>query len=328
MPVANALVKVAGRSAARLLGRQKRSAARAFTKALVQFGGAAAVQAQLRDSLHNLQKATGKDMEASLEWAGALSIAAAIRVTPPYAKFRPGGKLRSNTKSKLDKEVGERAIMRDLFGGKSLGFSGKSRGIITIVPNAVYYQKQLNEDGVYELWTDKRGNTWGAEQRLVTQSMENIREVHEAARSKVTGRVSVAGSRDRRIGRSVFLDRIVTTFDAADRYLGIRNEQVGKTAAGWLPGANALGVKTPRWVKRHRANGLYVKSKKKNGTVLRFRNNTPWILNTRAGQRIIPTALRAANVGIKGYVRRITNPKKPQNLNQPRSIRPRIKPPR
>lgn len=103
---------------------------------------------QFRDSVERFERETNADFDQALRFGAALSVAAAQRVTPPYDRFRPRGRI-TRTKSRKDKLVGEGAISRDIDRThKPAGAPGLPRGHETV---AVFSRRH------HESFRDKRG---------------------------------------------------------------------------------------------------------------------------------------------------------------------------
>ena len=177
-----------------------------------------------------------------------------MKMTPPFGD-RP---VKESWKTQRD--IGMAAIKLDLFGGRR-GSLGKTKrvGVFETMPKA-WLQKVIDERGedfqetVY--WHDKSGKAYGAERKLFKPSanQSEMREHHK--KYFRNGRMSAAGTKDRRIGRWVWIDKMIVPPEAADQYLKLMQSRVGNAKAGWMQAATALGVKSiPQWISRQRGTG-------------------------------------------------------------------------
>jgi hypothetical protein len=87
---------------------------------------------------------------------------------------------------------------------------------------------------------------------MINPSVEELRASHEANRNK-RGRVTTAGDRDRRIGRWVWLNVLVTKESIVAAYVKLRKKAVGQAKGGWAKAFIGLGgrMSTKGWVGKH-----------------------------------------------------------------------------
>jgi hypothetical protein len=169
------------------------------------------------------------------------------RITPP-----------NNYKGGDGKLAGENAITGDLFGGRTVdvgGFRAKSLGFFIVSDG-----KWKKRDEIVSAFTNKNGQVYGVEQRLYRPgaSVQEMRAHRDLYRSKATGRMSKAGLRTRNVGRHVFIDRMVVSQAAANRFLKQLHKRVGYMAGGWATAAQQIGRISrgfPAWIKRHGSPG-------------------------------------------------------------------------
>ena len=152
------------------------------------------------------------------------------------------------------KNNGEAAIKRDLLGGK------KRAGIFAPVSPAIEegFRFSKSSDNV-RLFAKKNGEVYGTEKRLFRPdaSASTLRSFHK--QYFVKGKMSSAGSRDRKIGRWIFLDRMFVDPSTLSDYVASVQKRVGIAKSGWASCAKQLrsvvsGSMTrgiPRWVTRH-----------------------------------------------------------------------------
>ncbi len=152
-----------------------------------------------------------------------------------------------------DRAQGENAIKQDIFGGRKVNVGGgnlvKTIGIFFIIgENANAAQ---GKDGA--AYFPRRGGGYAVEHNYwkPNATVQEMADVHNAARSRATGRVSIAGSMTKKVGRWRFVDRMTVKRSAANRYFRHIKQHVGKLKGGWAVAANALGINLPSWITRH-----------------------------------------------------------------------------
>jgi hypothetical protein len=194
-----------------------------------------------------------------------------IAITPP-GHFSDGASAIGATARK----AGERAIVGDLFGGRSTtmgGFRVQTRGIFIVSSaaesststadlieyrsqngKAIRRRRRPGEEDIASLFTDKTGRVYGVERNLwhprasLQEMLAHIRKY----RNPATGQISKAGLRDRVVGRHVFIDRMVIGSAAKQNLLRHLYGHVGWLSAGWARAAAALRVTgVPAWITRH-----------------------------------------------------------------------------
>ena len=212
----------------------------------------------------------------------------------------------ADDKAKL---TGEKAITRDLVGGRSSSavHSRRRVGIFGIIGAA------MQEAGGYawyktgenvRLFVGKDGYAYGTEKSYFRPdaSMTDMRSFHK--KFFVNGKMSSAGSRDKTIGRWKFLDKMFVSEATMNAYKETVLKKVGIAKAGWASCAlklkkvnkGSLTAGFPKWVTRHTGdfdNGRVqdMTADRKNPRV-EVTNKTPWASN------VIPVSeeLRAKSV--------------------------------
>jgi len=196
----------------------------------------------------------------------------------------------ADDKAKL---TGEKAITRDLVGGRSSSavHSRRRAGIFGIIGAA------MQEAGGYawyktgenvRLFVGKDGYAYGTEKSYFRPdaSMTDMRSFHK--KFFVNGKMSSAGSRDKTIGRWKFLDKMFVSEATMNAYKETVLKKVGIAKAGWASCAlklkkvnkGSLIAGFPKWVTRHTGdfdNGRVqdMTADKKNPRV-EVTNKTPW----------------------------------------------------
>jgi hypothetical protein len=154
-------------------------------------------------------------------------------------------------------------------------------------------RKQPGEEDFARVFTAKDGRVYGVEKHPLSPNATLAEMLAHIARyrSKSTGRVSKAGTRDKVIGRHVFIDKMVISAAAKAQLLKHLFAHVGILASGWNAAAEKLGVKLPAWVRRH---GTRFGSAELEVTATRFRavlsNEAEFIGNVRGYEERIARA--------------------------------------
>lgn len=198
-----------------------------------------------RQAFLKFQTTSKKSIAENLKKQGKLLVQEIAARTPPNdIKGGKGGK-----------QVGENAIKGDQFGGRDVnvgGFRTKTRGFFIVSDGKI-----VQRDEIVSLFTNKHGKQYGVEKKLYrpNASVGDMIAHRDKYRSKTTGRMSRAGLRTRNVGRHVFIDRMVVSKAAANRFLKELYRRVGYMAAGWANAARSLGGSLPGWMTRHQARG-------------------------------------------------------------------------
>ena len=167
----------------------------------------------------------------------------------------------ADEKAKL---TGEKAITRDLVGGRSSSAVHSTRriGIFGIIGGAMDERggfKWYKESENVRLFIGKDGFAYGTEKSFFQPdaSLSSMRAWHK--KFFVNGKMSSAGSRDRTIGRWKFLDKLFVTEATMNAYKESVLKKVGIAKAGWASCAlklkkvnkGSLTAGFPKWVTRH-----------------------------------------------------------------------------
>ena len=193
---------------------------------------------RMRDALNRLVS-LGLDTGRVLRVEGRKLLKEIIKRTPPD-----------------DRAQGENAIKEDIFGGRKVSL-GRGNKVTTI---GIFYiigenpRATRKKGGDIMLFASKDGSEiFGTEANHYkpNATIQEMDEVHQAARSRATGRVSIAGSMTRTVGRWRFVDRMTVKRSTANRYFRHVKQRVGKMKGGWGMAAQAVGITLPSWVSRH-----------------------------------------------------------------------------
>jgi hypothetical protein len=152
-----------------------------------------------------------------------------------------------------DQKVGEKAIARDLLGGK------KRYGIFAPLTGFMAANAEHYSTGNVRLFVKKDGTVYGTDKAhfLTDATASTLRQIHKGAFQN--GAMSSAGSRTRDIGRWKFIDKYFVPSGTLDDYVKSQMAKSGLAKSGWAACANQLkkvisGSMTrgiPKWVTRH-----------------------------------------------------------------------------
>lgn len=151
-----------------------------------------------------------------------------LRSTVPTRKLGKANKGAGST----DWKIGKNAVRKDLAGKSGMG------GVIFVVLETTKaHWETLTAQGTQELaFKRKDGSVYGVERDYYdpTPSTKTMYEHHTRFRSKVTGRVTTAGTKNRKVGRWKFVDRLHLRKSSLNAYVREMQKDVGKTKAGWI----------------------------------------------------------------------------------------------
>ena len=177
----------------------------------------------------------------------ALRINARLLCVELARRTQPFGKDESAKKS------GESAVARDLLGGK------KRYGVFSPLTDFLIQNAEANSTGTIRLFAKKDGTVYGSDKAHFRQfaTASSLRLIHKKA--FVNGRMSSAGTGDRRIGRWVFIDKYFVPGEVLSKYVESVKAKVGIAKSGWAACAKKIKSTTkgsatrgiPRWVTRH-----------------------------------------------------------------------------
>jgi hypothetical protein len=168
-----------------------------------------------------------------------------------------------------DQQVGEKAIARDLLGGK------KRYGIFASLTGFMAANAEHYSTGNVRLFVKKDGTVYGTDKAhfLTDATASTLRQIHKGAFQN--GTMSSAGSRTRDIGRWKFIDKYFVPGGTLDDYVKSQMAKSGLAKSGWAACANQLkkvisGSMTsriPGWVTRHLSNYNLGKVEDRTGNV-------------------------------------------------------------
>ena len=173
------------------------------------------------------------------------------------------------------KQVGERRVEKDIrrviYGVRNVSPNRvKERAQVVIGqatdrntgydPNGVEFgvrQKCEGRDAV-RIFATKGGEVYGVDLQTFKPSatMEEMKATHEEHRIK-RGRVTMAGSKDRIVGRWRWLNVLVTKENLVARFIKEKKKAVGQGKGGWAKSFHDLGgrISSGGWIGRHMRAG-------------------------------------------------------------------------
>jgi len=139
---------------------------------------------------------------------------------------------------------GQGAIARDILGGK------KRYGLFAPITDFMAQNAEENSTGTIRLFANKKGEVYGSDTAhfLTGATPTTIRGIHKDAFKN--GRMSSAGTSDRKIGRWVFINKYFVPKSPLDDFVASQQAKVGLAKSGWAQCAksikNTRGI--PSWV--------------------------------------------------------------------------------
>ena len=216
-------------------------------------------ETKLRKKMQQYERIVGKEVRQLVHNAGRLCCVQLSKFTQPYG-------------TKLDaKRTGEKAITKDVQGGRRSWGKGKGRrGIFLNISDSIKAQAKQNSSGTIKLFINKKGEVYGtdAAHYLPNASVSTLKAIHKT--KFVNGRVSAAGGNDRQIGRWKFIDQYFVPQTSINAFLKLQFRKVGLVKAGWAVAAAACKADVrqplsgiPGWVRRNlsKARGAFDDSK-------------------------------------------------------------------
>lgn len=201
------------------------------------------------ESLRGLAKRLGLEMRDIGVHNAHLFARAMLNSSPPLGKGM-----------KLNERAGQRAIIGDL-----------GRIIKKVSPAEFARSWPIDGSTSAKAFRDNKGNVMGVETTSWVTNAGQLHPIHQAARSKSTGRVSKAGTyQSVKNGRWRFINRAVADTNVYKEYLQRVFMRIGQLASGWLPSVRAFGAidkiiergsedrVTPEFVSRHAGSGSFV----------------------------------------------------------------------
>lgn len=167
--------------------------------------------------------------------------------------------------------VGKRRVEKDIrkviFGVKNptappapqvfMGQNSRTSRSVENLTDWGKFQRCEGRDAI-RVFATKSGEVYGVDymQFAASASVDDLQRTHEEHRTK-RGRVTMAGLRDRIVGRWRWLNLLTTKEEILKPYIIKAQEGVGEGRGGWVDGLIRLGGKlSPRgWVGKHRKSG-------------------------------------------------------------------------
>jgi hypothetical protein len=157
-------------------------------------------------------------------------------------------------------KIGEKAITKDIFGGRRSSGKGKSRaGLFAPISDFMAANAEEYPSGNIRLFVKKDGTVYGTDRAhfLPGASASDIASIHRS--NFVNGRMSAAGGDTRDIGRWKFINKYYVPKSELDAFVATRFARVGLAKSGWawcakllknpVKGSATRGI--PKWVTRH-----------------------------------------------------------------------------
>lgn len=173
-----------------------------------------------------------------------------IAITPPGHKEN---KIVSGSKGEAAVKAARSSIRTDLIGGKRGGGAYRG-GVFTVLDDKWITAALANEPnprGYRRLFTKRDGTVYGTEETMF-KPFASIGEMYDHHhRYYKNGRMSSAGGKTRDVGRWKFIDRMVVSREAFERYFEYVCEKIGILAGGWGAAAKEFKVTMPKIARRH-----------------------------------------------------------------------------
>lgn len=202
---------------------------------------------------------TGKAVGMTVQWmcqdAMRLALNDAIKYTAPRGAAKVGG-------WKEQERIGKGAVVDDLMGKTGAGpFQQRREGIFNYYPSDAG-KEYTGKDKPMRIIKTKDGRTYVCDMQLYRPdaSMAEM-EAHHLKHRRKDGRVTMAGSYDRYIGRSVSKSKMMVKKERITAYIASVHDRVGSLKAGWMYAAEMFAgvtggrVSAPAWVRKHTSAG-------------------------------------------------------------------------
>jgi hypothetical protein len=158
-------------------------------------------------------------------------------------------------------KIGEKAITKDIFGGRRSSGKGKGRaGLFAhITPRQEAYAENFSNSDYITVHATKDGTVYGIDRAhfLPAAGVSDIASIHRA--NFVNGRMSAAGGDTLNIGRWKFINKYFVPKSELAAFVATRFARVGLAKSGWawcakllknpVKGSATRGI--PKWVTRH-----------------------------------------------------------------------------
>ncbi len=156
---------------------------------------------------------------------------------------------------------GRNAIKGDLFGGKrKSGSRGSSVGLFQRIGTSRLAIPERARHSGAATYAVNLGWENAKRVRIFKQfwkpeaSVDQMRAFHKRFQNKRTGRVGFVSQSV--IGRHKVQDQMWVSNKSADAYFKMLADRVGLARAGWNSAANAVGLRLPNWVTKHKGANL------------------------------------------------------------------------
>lgn len=143
-----------------------------------------------------------------------------------------------------------------------------------------------------QLFATKTGRVYGTDSARFqpNASVEQMKAHHQQYFRN--GRMTRAGTFTRDIGRWKFVEAMVVSPTAMQRYLEDRKRDVGGLMGGWVPLLQELGLSVPSWIADQQISGHARLRVTDSGIILTFANETPYAGQIPHLQRLVTYALQ------------------------------------
>lgn len=239
------------------------------------------------NALRALQKKVKVDGVRVVKNEAGLFVDDVVKRTPTFGKGQAA------------KKQGERVI------GKEMGFiiQGRDPGYLRFVADT------FGKSQVRQSLRRKDGKEYVIDMDHITFSKQEVKDFHRRQRSRTTGKVARAHSRQnsRDIGRHTNREQMFTTNKIKADVIKEKQARVGLAKAGWNASMLALKRTVPKWVKRHGlSHGSYVENGKTgNKFVLSMNNRLVYIPSYK--NRIVDVSMKRRVSAMKSALRRVVD---------------------
>lgn len=171
-----------------------------------------------------------------------------MKYTAPWANGTPGTGLKQ-------RGAGHAAVVFDLLGGRRAA-GAKTIGAFGVIDEAKIGRTFDDKLSGHPIVVLKSGAVFGVDRALFRPdaSQDEMHKHHVSLRGK-NGRVSQAGSRDRKVGRWKFINKMFVRKPVLESYIESVKARVGSLKAGWLPAlyhyaalSNGSVGRIPQWI--------------------------------------------------------------------------------
>lgn len=209
-------------------------------------------EAKFREALGKIVFMAGKEKIRLMMEQMVLLLRDAMKLTPPM------GDAPITETLDVQRAIGERAIKRDLLGGRDGAWTDPKAGIFTALKQSFIESAEFGKvDDTVKLWVTKSGDVYGVEKSLYrpNASFSEMREHHKKHRRK-DGRVTSAGAHTRNIGRWKFANRMVVSKETFGWYIKDVFARVFTAKSGWVYAWDKFLVALQRTTKKGTSRGI------------------------------------------------------------------------